>query len=459
MSPNRRPSPRSITLRCLLACSVVLAFAALAAQALLAAGLPQGDPRSAGLSKDRLDRIEAAIRGAVEKQQIAGAAAVVAKNGKIVYRANVGQRNVKNRLPISDDTIYRIASMTKPITSVAVMMLVEEGKLRLDDPLAKYVPEFGKARVIVTDLQNGKPARETFEPARQPITIHHLLTHTSGITYGFFGREPVAEHFKQAEVSDGLIETPGTIGDNVARLARVPLLFHPGEKWEYGLNTDVLGRVIEVASGQELDRFFAERIFEPLKMTDTHFALPQEKRDRLAALYTTSEKRTIRPVGKESVRLGPLVYTATVPLQEPYTFFSGGAGLVSTPDDYVRFCQMLLNGGELDGTRLLKRETVAQMTKNQIGDLTPWIGSHGLEFGYGFGITPEPGKQADVAPAGASKETASPGTYSWGGIYGTYFFVDPKEQLVGVLMMQLHPNDQITLRQDFQRLVYEALKP
>jgi CubicO group peptidase (beta-lactamase class C family) len=273
------------------------------------------------------------------------------------------------------------------------------------------------------------------------------------MTYGFFGREPVAEHYRQAEVMDGLIESPGTIADNVKRLARVPLLFHPGEKWEYGLNTDVLGRVVEVASGQTLDRFFEERIFKPLAMDDTHFQLPKEKRSRLAALYTSKEDRTIRRVGKDPVKLGPLVYSATLPLQEPYQYFSGGAGLVSTADDYVRFCQMLLNGGELDGNRVLKPETVKQMTTNQIGDLQPWIGSHGLQFGYGFGIVAEQASAAAPAP----REPATPGTYSWGGIFGTYFFVDPKEKLVCVLMMQVHPNEHVTLRQDFQKSVYEAI--
>jgi CubicO group peptidase (beta-lactamase class C family) len=449
MKSHRRHCASLFGRRWVLAGSVVFTFWALLFQALFAAGLPQGDPQAAGFSQKRLGRIETAIRDAVEKKHISGAAAVVAKDGRIVYRANVGQRDIENRLPITDDTIYRIASMTKPITSVAVMMLVEEGKIKLDDPLAQFAPEFKNARVITND-------GETID-AMRPITIRHLLTHTSGITYVFFGREPVADHLRQAEVSDGLVETAGTIGDNVARLARVPLLFQPGEKWEYGLNTDVLGRVIEVASGQTLDRFFAERIFQPLKLADTHFALPSDKRDRLAALYTTKDDRTIRPVGKEQIKLGPLVYSATVPLQEPYKYFSGGAGLVSTADDYLRFCQMMLNGGELDSVRLLKPETVRQMTTNQIGDLQPWIGSHGLQFGYGFGIVAEPSKQAD-AKAATAKEPASPGTYSWGGIYGTYFFVDPHEKLICVLMMQIHPNDHITLRQDFQRLVYEALK-
>jgi CubicO group peptidase (beta-lactamase class C family) len=197
--------------RSFLACGLLFVFFALAVQSLFAAGLPQGDPEAAGFSKALLGRIDFAIRRVVEKQQIAGAAAIVATDGKIVYRANLGLRDVENNLPITDDTIYRIASMTKPITSVAVMMLVEDGKLKLDDSLAKFVPEFGKARVIVAARQNGKPAGEDFEALKRPITIRHLLTHTSGITYGFFGREPVAEHFIQAEVFDGLAEAPGTM--------------------------------------------------------------------------------------------------------------------------------------------------------------------------------------------------------------------------------------------------------
>ena len=186
-------------------------------------------------------------------------------------------------MPDTDDTIYRIASMTKPITSVAVMMLVEEGKLRLEDPLEKFVPEFTKVRVMSSTAANGKSAPEQFEAAKRPITIRHLLTHTSGMTYGFFGREPVAEQYRQAEVADGLSETPGTIGDNIKRLTRVPLLFHPGEKWEYGLNTDVLGRVIEVVSGQTLDQFFAERIFRPLSMNDTAFSVGSRQASAVSA--------------------------------------------------------------------------------------------------------------------------------------------------------------------------------
>jgi CubicO group peptidase (beta-lactamase class C family) len=449
-------SLRAIERHYRIASRLFFVLSVLAVRTLFADGLPQGDPSQAGFSKERLDKIAATIKRSIDAKQVAGASAVVAKDGKIVYRGNVGLRDVEGNLPIGDDTIFRIASMTKPITSVAAMMLVAEGKLSLDDPLEKFVPEFGKARVIITAAANGKSADEQFEPVRRPITIRHLLTHTSGITYGFFGREPVAEHYRQAEVSDGLIETPGTMADNVKRLARVPVLFHPGDKWEYGLNTDVLGRVVEIASGQSLDRFFEERIFRPLAMSDTHFQLPKEKRSRLAALYTSKEDRTIRRVGKDPIKLGPLVYSATLPLHEPYQYFSGGAGLVSTADDYVRFCQMLLNGGQLDGKRLLKPETVKQMTTNQIGDLQPWIGSHGLQFGYGFGIVAESAKQASAASA-TVKEPATPGTYSWGGIFGTYFFVDPKEKLVCVLMMQVHPNEHVTLRQDFQRLVYEAL--
>jgi CubicO group peptidase (beta-lactamase class C family) len=319
MTPNLRRLIATAGFRILL-CNVLFALWALVAAAVSAAGLPHGDPTAAGFAKERLNRIETTIRRAVENKQIAGAAAVVAKDGRIVYRANVRERDVENKLPITDDTIYRIASMTKPITSVAAMMLVEEGKLSLDDPLDKFVPEFGKMRVVVTNGDH-KPSTETIEPAKRPITVRHLLTHTSGITYGFIGREPVAEHYRQAEIMDGLVETPGTMADNVQRLARVPLLFHPGEKWEYGLNTDVLGRVIEIASGQSLDEFFAARIFRPLSMSDTHFRLAKDKRSRLAALYTTNKDLTIRRVGEEPIKLGPLVYSATLPLQERYEFF------------------------------------------------------------------------------------------------------------------------------------------
>jgi CubicO group peptidase (beta-lactamase class C family) len=280
------------------------------------------------------------------------------------------------------------------------------------------------------------------------LTVHHLLNHTSGITYSIFDRPVLAERYRKLGVSDGLIETPGTMADNVLRLARAPLLHQPAAGWEYGLNTDVLGRVVEIVSGQTLDEFFRQRIFQPLRMHDTHFIVPAEKRPRLAALYAPDENKEIRLVGKGPQQIGSVRYSATYPAWDEGRYFSGGAGLSSTLGDYWRFLEMLRSGGQLDGVRLLKPETIRQMTSNQIGSLSPWIAVHGDKFGYGFGI---------VTEAGRGKEVASVGTYSWGGIFHTYFLVDPQQQLVAILMTQIYPFDHLTLREDFKRSVYEAL--
>jgi hypothetical protein len=248
-------------------------------------------------------------------------------------------------------------------------------------------------------------------------------------------------------VSDGLAPADGTLAENMRRLAGLPLKYQPGEAWEYGLSTDVLGHLVEVVSKKSLDEFFQERIFRPLGMTDTHFALPPAKRDRLAALYRPGADKAVEKVGNDPVRIGPLTYSAVMPLREP-AYFSGGAGLVSTTPDYARFLQMLLNKGEHNGKRILKRETVELMARNQIGDLKVPLGGHGDKFGYGFGV---------VTAAGREKEIASIGTFSWGGIYNTYFWVDPEKEVVGILMTQLYPFDHLTIREDFKRLTYEAL--
>jgi CubicO group peptidase (beta-lactamase class C family) len=251
-------------------------------------------------------------------------------------------------------------------------------------------------------------------------------------------------------VSDGLIETPGTMADNCRRLAGLPLMFQPGTAFEYGLNTDVLGRVVEVASGTALGEFFQKRIFEPLAMRDTHFVLPAEKRARLAALYAPDEAKRLRRVDNSPQQAGALSYSATYPLADKSEYQSGGAGLVSTLGDYARFLQMLLNGGELSGRRLLKRETVAEMTRNQIGELSPFVLIHGDKFGYGFGLVTEAGKANDVASAGS---------YSWGGIFYTYFLVDPQRELVIVSAAQIYPFDHLTLQADIKRVVYGAMGP
>ena len=243
------------------------------------------------------------------------------------------------------------------------------------------------------------------------------------------------------------MQTEGTIDDNVKRLAKMPLQHQPGSAWEYGLNTDVLGRVIEVASGKDLNTFFREEIFRPLKMTDTYFFLPDEKKDRLAALYAPNKDKTIVRVGEDPVKVGALTYSASFQYRGPRTFFSGGAGLVSTASDYARFLQMLLNGGRLDGVQLLKHETVRKITQNQLGQAA--MGNSGPQFGYGFGIVVDPEK---------SKDVASVGTYSWGGIFNTYFWVDPEKKLIGIMMTQLYPSDHLRLGNDFKKLAYESLK-
>jgi CubicO group peptidase (beta-lactamase class C family) len=284
-------------------------------------------------------------------------------------------------------------------------------------------------------------------PAAREITIRDLLTHTSGITYRFFGRPFLDKFYTAANISDGLVQTEGTVAENIDRLAALPLKHQPGTAWEYGLSTDVLGRVVEAASGLPLDRFFRQRILDPLGMHDTHFFLPAGKRWRLAAVYTPADDGTVNRHGEDIVREESLIYSVTVPYDGPTTYFSGGAGLVSTAPDYYRFCQMLLNEGELEGVRILKPETVALMTRNQIGDLEPFWPVHGNRFGYGFGVFTE-GHETDRGEA--------PGTYSWGGFYYTDFWIDPEHELIGILMTQVYPS-KLTLREDFRRAVYQAL--
>jgi CubicO group peptidase (beta-lactamase class C family) len=415
--------------------------------------LPRGEAQAAGFSPEKLTAIDRLLQTAIDKKQIAGGAALVARNGKLVHLATIGKQDAEAGIPIGAGTIYRIASMTKPITSVAAMMLIEERKLGLNDPIAKYIPEFATVRVLKPDAQTNQLLADLSTPASTPPTIRHLLTHTSGITYSFWDQPVLPKLYRDAGISDGLIETPGTMADNVRRLAGLPLKIEPGTAWEYGLNTDVLGRVIEVASGQPLDTFFQQRIFAPLKMRDTHFALPAEKKQRLAALYAPNDAKTIRRISDQpqdtTTFIGRVRFSTTYPLHASQ-YHSGGGGLVSTIGDYARFLQMLANRGELDGQRLLRPETVAQMTTNQIGDLFPAFANHGDKFGFGFGV---------ATPASKPAEIASIGSYSWGGVFYTYFIVDPDKHLVAIFMAQLFPWDHLTLHDDFKRAVYAAIEP
>jgi CubicO group peptidase (beta-lactamase class C family) len=406
--------------------------------------MPRSDAKSQGFSAEKLERIPAILKEAVEKKQIGGGVALVARRGKIVHVSSAGMQDIENKTPMADGTIFRIASMSKPITSVAIMQLVEDGKLQVTDNLSKFVPEFKDMKVAVPS-QDGK----SFDlvKADREITIHDLLTHSSGITYRIMAKPHVSKLYEEAGVCDGLVESPVSLAENVRKIARLPLVCQPGSAWEYGLNTDVLGHVVEVVSGKSLEDFLRERLFTPLKMNDTCFNLPKDKHSRLSSLYTIQQDKSFHKVGDKAVTSGPFVYSATVPTHADNHYFSGGAGLVSTASDYFRFGQMMLNGGELNGVRVLKPETVATMTKNQLGKLR--VGPEQALMGYGFGVVSEQAIQDHKEPAGV-------GTFSWGGAYGSYFWVDPKNEVVAVVMAQVFPPD-FTLSTEIKKAVYAAM--
>jgi putative heme-binding domain-containing protein len=405
--------------------------------------LLSADPESIGLDPERLSAITSMLEEQVQRGRIAGAVAVVARNGRIGYFEAVGQQDPATKTPMQQDSIFRIASMTKAITSAAIMQLVERGAMELQDPVSKHLPEFAAPQVL--ESIEGS-AISTRRATREP-TIHDLLTHRSGLTYGWFGPEKLDAIYRSRNIPDLFIPIHEPLADRVQRIAEVPLKFEPGTAWDYSVATDVLGRVVEVASGQTLQDYFVEHLLNPLQMHDTHFALPQEKAGRLAGLYTVDADKQLLPVGTTIVTAGFLNFTADYCLQDN-TFYSGGGGLVSTAGDYLRFLQMLLNGGQLDGAQVLKPASVALMTQNQIGDMQIPFPGHGDGFGLGFGVLTE---------RGAAEDDASIGTFSWGGIFDTYYWADPQQQLIGVLMTQVFPNDHLTTRADFKRLTYESV--
>jgi CubicO group peptidase (beta-lactamase class C family) len=410
--------------------------------------------QDAGLSSQSLAQVHRLLEESVAQKQVAGAVALVLRRGKTAYAEAVGSSDVEAMSPMTQDTIFRIASMTKPVTSVAVMILADQGKLDLSDPILKYLPEFKFPIVAARRVDaHGKPLpasmRDSYSliSAYRPITIRDLLRHTSGLTYRFWGRPFFGTLYANGGICDGLTQTDHSLDKNVKLLAGEPLTFQPGTAWEYGLSTDVLGRLVEVVSGQSLDAFFNQRIFTPLNMRDTHFVLPESKRSRLAAVYEPSPNQTIVRTGDGPTVKGALVYSTNLPYKPTPGYFSGGAGLVSTANDYGRFLQLLLNRGQLGGTRLLRPETVGAMTRDQTG-LPLSIGAHGQGFGYGFGV---------VTRSNGAKADDSVGTFSWGGIYYTHFWVDPKRELIGILMTQIYPNGHLKLADEFHRLVNEAV--
>ena len=364
---------------------------------------------------------------------------LVARRGQVAHLGVYGMQDIEGGKPMRADTIFRIASMTKPITSTAVMMLYEEGRFLLSDPVSKFIPEFGD----VTVLPSESSADQTPAAAARAVTIRHLLTHTSGLTYQWNKR--LGHKYKEAGVTHGLLQDPSTIGVKMKSLAKVPLLHHPGDAFEYSLSIDVLGRIVEVASGMTLDEFFQQRIFKPLGMKDTHFFLPQGKKARLAAVYARDETGPIERVGEQPVKGDEaLVYSVSYPYEGPRSYFSGGGGLVSTAADYARFSQAMLNGGELEGVRLLSPKTVELMTTNHLAGLK----DADRGFGLGFSVLRD---ERDLT------EIGSIGTFGWGGFFFTQFFIDPEEEMVGVFMAQLHPSGGLKLQARFKALAYQAI--
>jgi CubicO group peptidase (beta-lactamase class C family) len=405
------------------------------------AQLPRARPEQVGMSSERLARIPQALRAAVEQGRIAGIVTLVARGGRIVALDSAGYADVAGGKPMRPSTIVRIASMTKPITSVAAMILVEEGKLRLADPIERFLPEFAEPRVLV----GGKVNPDSTVPVDGYITVHDLLTHRSGIVYGFMDDTRLGDAYRKAGVLDGAqFDRYPTMAENVKRLAAQPLAFQPGSEWRYGLSTDVLGVVVEAASGMPMAQFLEQRIFQPLKMKDTGFRVPDQKLARVALTYTRQDDSLVVMPDTFSDGHFPVGRFHGPSNRGSDTYFSGGAGLFTTVGDYARFAQMLLNGGVLDGVRILSPKTVELMTADVVGDQfeDPVNG-----FGLGFYV---------VRNIGASTELGSPGLYGGGGVLGTKFWVDPRERLIGMMMVQSYPIGG-RVAATFQNLAYQAI--
>jgi CubicO group peptidase (beta-lactamase class C family) len=414
------------------------------------------------MSSERLERIDTHMHKAVADGMMVGGMGMIARNGKVVYTQTWGDSDREANKEMTEDTIFRIYSMSKPITAVALMMLYEEGKFFLNDPVAKYLPEMANLQLAVstadgdtgvvsdgtssTGVGAGDDSKigETRAPKRQP-TIRDLMRHTAGLTYGIFGNTEVDKMYREA----GLLGE-GTIEDFVAKLGQIPLQYEPGTRWHYSVGVDVQGRLVEVLSGMSFGEFLKQRIFDPLEMEDTSFIVPDQKWDRFAKLY--APKGTAAGLNKvwqtnTSTALEPAADAVSQGYREGSTFESGGGGLASTAEDYMRFSLMLLNGGELNGARLLSPKTIELMSTNHLGDMGMGWGRTGWGFGLGFGVQLNPGD---------SGETGSAGEYNWGGAAGTRFWIDPQEQLIGLFMVQSLPH-QTRLADQFKVLTYQAI--
>ena len=413
---------------------LVALVVALVPSSLLAQGLTRAVPESVGMSSDRLERLTEALQGYVDDGQLAGAVAIVVRRGRIAYLEAVGQRDVASGAAMDTDAIFRIASQTKALVSTGVMLLQEEGRLLITDPVGDYLPAFKNTTVAEPNDDGGYDV----VPPRRPITIRDLLTHTAGISYG---SGPAGDKWQEAGITGWYFaDRDETVGDVMARLAALPLDAHPGEAWIYGYNTDILGAMIEKISGQTLGAFLGERLLGPLGMDDTHFFLPLDKVHRLATVYSSTDDGGIERAPDPGHMVGQGAY-----VHGPRKSFSGGAGLLSTATDYATFLQTMLNGGTFDGTRVLSRKTVESMTVDHLDGIAF---RSGQGFGLGFSIMENPA---------ALGLPASKGEYGWGGAYHSTYWVDPAEEMVVVYLTQLIPARGIDDHGKLRTLVHQAI--
>lgn len=405
--------------------------------------LVNGTPQEGGFSVSRLGRLDSSMKAWVNEKWINGSVALIARHGKIVFYSAHGYNDDVTKAPLDKNGIFRIASQTKAITVVAVMMLWEEGKFSLDDPVSKFIPSFANQKVLAT--YNSTDTSYTTVPAKRPVTIRDLLTHTSGIGYPAIGTPAENAIYAKNYITGGVGVKGQTLEDAMVSLGKLPLFFQPGEQWKYGLNMDILGYLVEKWSGMSLEDFFTKRIFQPLGMKDTYFNVPASKASRLVNFFLGDSSGNIKK--QAFVFNGAL--DMNFPLQHT-NYFSGGGGLSSTIMDYAIFLQMLLNKGEYNGVRLLARNTVRMMTMNQIGDINPTIGDNARDnsFGFGFFI---------ISDKGSRLTPSQPGTYSWGGVFSTSYWVDPKEDMIVLFYRQMWGPYVVNTDKVFKPLVYQAI--
>lgn len=405
--------------------------------------LTEAPPAAGGFSATRLERLDSAMKAWVAQKWTNGSAVLIARHGKIVFYKARGYNDMETKAPLDRNGIFRIASQTKAVTVTAVMMLWEEGKFSLDDPISKFIPSFAHQRVLATF--NAKDTSYTTVPANRAVTIRDLLTHTSGIGYPAIGTPAENAIYAKANLTGGVGTKGQTLADAMDRLGKAPLFFQPGTSWKYGLNMDLLGCLVEKWSGMSLEEFFTKRIFKPLGMNDTYFNLPASKGPRLVNFFLGDSTGHIKKTG--AVFGGAL--DMNYPLQHS-NYFSGGGGLVSTLHDYAILLQMFLNNGEYNGVRILARNTVRLITENQIGDLHPNLGDDAADnkFGFGFFIISEKGSHSTPSQAG---------TYSWGGVFSTSYWVDPKEDMIVLAYEQMWGPYIANTAKAFKPLVYAAI--